>query len=255
MTGGTNQASATIVEVTPRFRHLSPTPKQGSLWQRANRRRWPERAIDSLVLAMEERDPYTAGHSRRVQRFALDLAGTLGLERRQCRQLSLAAKLHDIGKVGVPEAILNKPGDLSAEEFARVREHPVVAERILAPIIRNRAILSAIRGHHEQVDGQGYPDGLKGERIPLLARVIAIADCFDAITTARAYRPALTIAAALEVLIEGAGRLYDPRLVDAFVDRSRKREDDACTDSSGSFPPSEWGCSKRCFVSQGDDQG
>ena len=100
------------------------------------------------------------------------------------RELSLAAKLHDIGKVGVPEAILNKPAALTHAENLVVRQHPIIGERILRSIIRNRSILAAIRGHHERIDGNGYPDGLKGSKIPLLARVITVADCFDALTSA-----------------------------------------------------------------------
>ncbi len=143
-------------------------------------------AIDSLVRTLEARDAYTSGHSMRVRHYALKLAGALGLAGRTRKQLSLAAKLHDIGKVGLPETILNKPGVLSEAEFAVVREHPVAGERILSPIIRDPLVLAAIRSHHERFDGFGYPDGFAGERIPLLARMIAVVDCFDAMTSAHA---------------------------------------------------------------------
>jgi response regulator RpfG family c-di-GMP phosphodiesterase len=177
------------------------------------------RAIDSLVRTMEERDPYTAGHSRRVRQYALRLAHALGLEPVQCRRLSLAAKLHDIGKVGIAEAILNKKGALSPEEQLIVRGHPVIGERILTPILHNRATLAAIRGHHERLDGSGYPDGLKGEQIPLLARLIAVVDCFDALTSSRAYRDALPVTEAQDVLRAGAGRHFEPDFVHAFLER------------------------------------
>jgi putative two-component system response regulator len=173
--------------------------------------------IDSLVRAMEERDPYTAGHSDRVHRYCLLLAAELGLEEKVRRQLALAARLHDIGKVGVPEAILNKPAALDEAEMAAVRRHPVIGERILRPILRGRAVLAGIRGHHERLDGGGYPDGLRGEAIPLLGRLIAIPDCFDALTTSRAYRAALPRADALELLRAGAGRRYEPAFVAAFL--------------------------------------
>src|SRR5262249_51913372 len=124
-------------------------------------------AIDSLVRTMEERDAYTAGHSMRVRHFALALATAVGLDSARRKSLSIAAKLHDIGKVGVPEAILNKPAALSPEEERVVRDHPVIGERILAPVIRNREVLSAVRGHHERHDGKGYPDGLRGDQTPL----------------------------------------------------------------------------------------
>ena len=175
-------------------------------------------AIDSLVRAMEERDPYTAGHSRRVRAYSLRLAKALGLDDRQRRRLSLAAKLHDIGKVGVPEAILNKAASLTMAETLIVREHPVIGERILGRIVRNREVLAAIRGHHERVDGCGYPDGLKGTKIPLLARVIAVADCYDALTSARAYRAPLSPAQAVETLRAGAGTHFQAEFVRAFVE-------------------------------------
>ena len=174
-------------------------------------------AVASLVRAMEERDLYTAGHSRRVRAYALGLAEALHLDARQRRLLSLAAQLHDIGKVAVPDAILRKPAALADEEAAVVREHPVTGERILAPIVRSRAVLAAIRGHHERLDGTGYPDRLRGEHIPLLARVMAIPDCFDALTSQRAYRAALPPAQALGILQAGAGTHFDPELVRAFL--------------------------------------
>jgi response regulator RpfG family c-di-GMP phosphodiesterase len=174
-------------------------------------------AITSLVRTMEERDPCTAGHSRRVQRYSLALADALALDPRQRRWLSLAAQLHDIGKVAVPDGILNKPASLSPEELGIVRQHPAAGERILAPVIRNRWVLSAIRGHHERLDGKGYPDGLRGEQIPLLARIMAIPDCFDALTTSRAYRAALPLAQALDILKAGAGGHFQPEFVEVFA--------------------------------------
>jgi putative nucleotidyltransferase with HDIG domain len=174
-------------------------------------------AIDSLVRTLEARDVYTHGHSVRVRNLVLHLARTLGFDGRTRKQLSLAAKLHDIGKVGLPEGILNKPDRLTDAEFAIIREHPVLGERILTPIIRDRAVLDAIRSHHERVGGDGYPDGLRGEQIPLLARVLAVADCYDALTSERAYRKALSPAAALDVLVQEAGTHFDPQLVPPFV--------------------------------------
>jgi response regulator RpfG family c-di-GMP phosphodiesterase len=174
-------------------------------------------AIDSLVRTIEERDAYTAGHSLRVRQFALALASAIGLDDRRKKLLSIAAKLHDIGKAGVPEAILLKPSELSPAEKGVVRDHPVIGERILAPVIHNAEVLSAVRGHHERFDGNGYPDGLAGNDVPLLARLIGIPDCFDALTTSRAYRAALPVSQALNVIREGAGTQFDPDLVRAFV--------------------------------------
>jgi putative two-component system response regulator len=174
-------------------------------------------AIDSLVRTMEERDPYTAGHSLRVRRYALRLARVLKLDHRQRKLLSLAAKLHDIGKAGVPEAILNKPSALTAEEEHAVRQHPTIGERILTPIIRQSEVLAAIRSHHERIDGNGYPDGLAGDEIPLLGRLIAIPDCFDALTTSRAYREAMPLSQAIAIIAAGAGTHLDPEFVCAFL--------------------------------------
>ncbi len=174
--------------------------------------------INSLVRALEIRDPYTSGHSRRVRHYSLLLADALGFEGRQRQCVGLAAKLHDLGKIGVPEAILNKPARLTDDEFAVVREHPILSERILAPVIRNSDVLGAIRGHHERMNGSGYPDGLAGDKIPLHARLLAIADCFDALTSARSYRRSLPFPVALDLLRDQAGEQYDPNFVRVFID-------------------------------------
>ncbi len=117
----------------------------------------------------------------------------------------------------MPEAILHKPSALSLDEEGVVRAHPVIGERILAPVIRNAEVLSAVRGHHERFDGTGYPDGLAGGRVPLLARLIAIPDCFDALTTSRAYRAALPVSQALNIIRAQAGTQFEPELVRAFL--------------------------------------
>jgi HD-GYP domain-containing protein (c-di-GMP phosphodiesterase class II) len=180
-------------------------------------------AIKSLVRAIEERDAYTAGHSLRVWRYALQLADALGLDVQLRKQLSLAAKLHDVGKVGVPESILNKRGPLTPEENAQVRQHPVIGEHILTPIIRSRTVLAGIRHHHERIDGRGYPDGLRGDQIPLLARLIAVPDTFDALTSHRAYRAAMPLGKALEILWAGRGTQLDADFVDVFIEMVRRQ--------------------------------
>jgi HD-GYP domain-containing protein (c-di-GMP phosphodiesterase class II) len=157
----------------------------------------------------------------RVHDRSLELGRRLGLSPRRLKWLGLAAKLHDIGKVGLSEGILNKPTALSVEEYAHVREHPVIGERILAPIIRNPEVLAAIRHHHERFDGGGYPDGLRGHDIPYLARVIAVADCFDALTSQRAYRAPLSREAALTIMRKEAGKQFDPDMLPAFAEMIR----------------------------------
>jgi response regulator RpfG family c-di-GMP phosphodiesterase len=181
-------------------------------------------AITSLARTMEERDPYTAGHSRRVRDYSLALARAIGLDRKECRLLDLAAQLHDMGKIAVPDAILHKPSKLTPEEFDIVKQHPGTAERILAPVVRNRTVLAAIRGHHERMDGGGYPDGLRGNQIPLLARLIAIPDCFDALTTSRAYRAAMSLEEAVGILRAGAGTHFDPDFLRAFLPLVEREE-------------------------------
>jgi response regulator RpfG family c-di-GMP phosphodiesterase len=174
-------------------------------------------AIDSLVRTLEARHPSTCGHSLRVRNYVVGLAEALGWPERARRQAALAAKLHDIGKVGLPEAILNKPGVLTAGEWDVVRQHPVIGERILSPILRSPPLLAAIRGHHERWDGSGYPDGLCGQRIPPVARLITVADCFDALTSTRSYRDPLPRGEALELLRAGAGSQFDPTVIPPFL--------------------------------------
>jgi len=180
-------------------------------------------AIDSLVRTLEARDPYTSGHSLRVRDYAGRLAAALDFPERLAKKLRLAAKLHDIGKVGMPEGILNKTTPLTVREIVEMRDHPVIGERILSPIIRSRSVLRGIRNHHERWDGGGYPDGLSGDAIPLLARIIAVADCFDALTSVRAYRASLPFEPALEVLELEAGAHFDPALVPVFVELIRNQ--------------------------------
>jgi response regulator RpfG family c-di-GMP phosphodiesterase len=174
-------------------------------------------AIDSFVRLVEARDPFLKEHSVRVRRRAVQLAEALGWDLRLKGRLSLAAKLHDIGKFGVPEAILNKPGPLTAAELHQVQQHPAIGERILKRFIRNLEILAAVRGHHERFDGGGYPDGLRGTNIPLLARLITVVDSFDAMTSRRRYREALSVPDALEVIRRDAGTAFDPELAHAFL--------------------------------------
>jgi HD-GYP domain-containing protein (c-di-GMP phosphodiesterase class II) len=167
--------------------------------------------------ALQAHDPETVGHCWRVRRQALRLAVALGLGRGACRQLALAAVLHDVGKVEVPRTVLQKPGRLTAEESLRVQRHPAAGERLLAADVRDPVVLAAIRHHHERHDGAGYPDRLRGEHVPLLARVLALADCYDAMRSDRPYRPGLSRPAALAAVRQGAGTQFDPHLAAAFL--------------------------------------
>jgi HD-GYP domain-containing protein (c-di-GMP phosphodiesterase class II) len=171
-----------------------------------------------LANALEAKDEYTRGHSERVAALARRLAREAGLAAREADVIAQSGLLHDLGKIGVPEAILRKPGPLTEEEWSVMRRHPLTGAQIVAPLefFANGALM--IRHHHERADGSGYPDGLSGERIPLGARVVAIADVYDALTSDRPYRRGLTHATALERLAAEAGRTLDLRLTRLFID-------------------------------------
>jgi putative two-component system response regulator len=175
-------------------------------------------AITALAYALEAKDVYTSGHSQRVTEISVAIAKHLGLDKENIEKIRLAGLVHDIGKIGVREAVLNKPGSLSDEEFEHVRLHSVTGERILQPIVDDGEILKAVRHHHERYDGTGYPDGLKGEQIPQLARIIAVADTFDAMTSERPYRKALTKDVACAEVERCRGTQFDPEAADAFLE-------------------------------------
>ncbi len=170
--------------------------------------------IVALVAAVEAKDPYTRGHTQRVAELAVHLGEELRLSPEHLRTLGRAAMLHDIGKIGVPDAILNKPGKLTSEEFAAIQEHPVRGCQIISGIRSLRRELGGVRSHHERLDGSGYPDGLRGDAIPQEARIIAVADVYDALTSRRAYRDALPAAIALALIEADAG--LDARCVAAL---------------------------------------
>ncbi|HEY8530175.1 MAG TPA: HD-GYP domain-containing protein [Paenibacillaceae bacterium] len=173
--------------------------------------------VRALVLATESRDPYTAGHNFRVTLYALKIGEELGLSPTQMRALAQGTIVHDVGKIRIPDAILNKPGKLTPEERSIIEQHPVVGYEICRRLGFMKEELDIIRYHHERWDGTGYPDGLAGERIPLLARVVAVADVYDALTSHRAYRPAWTHEQTLELIRQGRGTHFDPQCVDAWL--------------------------------------
>ncbi|WP_418791657.1 HD domain-containing phosphohydrolase [Phosphitispora sp. TUW77] len=173
--------------------------------------------IYALAVAVEAKDPYTRGHSERVADYSVRLADALGVNISDFSIIRGAALLHDIGKIGISGTILRKPGLLTAIEFQQVKKHPGIGERICLSLKFARDMLPIIRHHHERFDGKGYPDGLKGEKIPLMARIVGVADAFDAMTSDRPYRPGMTIDDALSVLSQGAGTQWDPELVSIFI--------------------------------------
>ena len=161
-----------------------------------------EAVLFALARSIEGKDPYTEGHCERLSDYSTRLGSCVGLTEEQLTALRRAGTVHDIGKVAVPDAVLLKPGPLTPEEQAIMRQHPVVGERICAPLKSFRQVLPIIRHHHEKLDGTGYPDGLKGEAIPVTARVLQIVDVYDALTTKRPYKRALPVAEALAVMDE-----------------------------------------------------
>lgn len=185
-----------------------------------------ERAYDSTLegwaRALDLRDHETEGHSRRVTELTVRLAELLGLEGDDLIQIRRGALLHDVGKIGIRDYILLKPGGLSEEEFAIMRRHPQIGVKIIERVRGLRQTLPIIEAHHERWDGKGYPHGLAGEQIPLEARILAIADSFEAMTADRAYRPAMATEEALAILQRGRGTAWDPDLVDRFVELIRR---------------------------------
>ena len=168
--------------------------------------------VKSLAAAIETKDIYTRGHSERVTQYSLIIARKLGMDSSEIEKLRLAALLHDIGKIGIDESILRKPAKLSPSEFEEIKKHPIYAANILETIPQLHEIIPVIKHHHERFDGNGYPDGLKGEKIPYSARIIAIADTFDAMSSDRPYRKALPVQVCLQEILNCSGTQFDPNI-------------------------------------------
>jgi len=176
-------------------------------------------ALQALAAALEARDAYLHGHSARVAEYAKQIARQIGMEKREIHVLDVGAKLHDIGKIGVREAVLHKPDRLTPEEYEHIMEHPVTGERILAPVLKHQPLaLAIVRSHHERLDGSGLPDHKRGDEIPVAVRVVSVADAFDAMTSARPYRSGLPVERALNELRTGRGVQFDTDVVNAFLD-------------------------------------
>lgn len=170
--------------------------------------------LNTMANVIEARDPYTRGHSERVCRYALAVGKAVGLNETSLQNMEAAAKLHDIGKLAVPDTILGKPGPLAASEFAAVQKHAQIGARMLAQSALAPVAIQAIRYHHERLNGSGYPESLAGPEIPLIARIIGVADCFDALTSPRVYRKPLTLDAALDILeTQARENILDPLCV------------------------------------------
>jgi HD-GYP domain-containing protein (c-di-GMP phosphodiesterase class II) len=174
--------------------------------------------LQALVHALEEKDPYLRGHSVRVANYAFRIGRELGLAPSTLDLISLGAELHDLGKIGVSESVLHKPGKLSDAEYRHIMEHPVTGARILGPLMRDvPAALAIVRSHHERLDGKGFPDGLKGDEISVEVRIVTVADSFDAMTSLRPYRSALSVEHAVQELQDCKGVQFDAAAVEAFL--------------------------------------
>lgn len=180
--------------------------------------------IHALNKSLEAKDPYTSGHASRVEQFAIELAEAYNLPYNKVQDIKTAAVLHDIGKIGINDGILNKATKLTQEEYEHIMKHPVIGAEIISKVDFLKNITGIIKHHHEKYDGTGYPDGLKGEDIPIEACILTIADSYDAMTTNRPYRAALTKEQALEEIQRYAGTQFHPALAKAFVDMMNHHE-------------------------------
>jgi diguanylate cyclase (GGDEF)-like protein len=198
-------------------------------------------AVYALVSAVEAKDPYICGHSRKVNTYAVALAEAIRLSPDEVTNVSTAALLHDIGKIGIPDKVLNKKGKLNEEDWKAIKAHPKLGATIIRNIPHLVPCVNSILYHHERWDGDGYPEGLKGEEIPIEARILAIADTFESMTSARPYRPALPIEDVIKELRKGAGLQFDPRLVETFIgiveaglpDKVKITQQDSSSDQTG----------------------
>jgi HD-GYP domain-containing protein (c-di-GMP phosphodiesterase class II) len=173
--------------------------------------------VRSFMATIEAKDPYTAGHSERVARIGAILGRKLNLNRSEINDLYLAGLIHDIGKIGVQDHVLQKPGALTEAEFGHVQEHVLIGDRIISSIRQFQRLRAGVRNHHERFDGGGYPDHLQGNAIPRLARILTIADCCDAMMSPRRYRPPMTPPQIDEIFLAESGKQFDPEIVDCFM--------------------------------------
>ena len=172
--------------------------------------------LEALVNALEAKDPYLRGHSARVADLSANIAAEMGLAEEVVDRVRMAGRLHDLGKIGTREAVVNKEGPLTADEFEHVKQHVIIGAQILAPLVHLGDVVAMVRSHHERWDGTGYPDSLRGEEVPLGGRIIAAAEVFDALTTSRPYQEKMTPEQAVERMTDLSGTVLDPRVLEAL---------------------------------------
>ena len=220
---GVSLANMTMASVVSAFyiyalRELSKTVKQAQnrelmFYKEAREREYTMlvQTAEALANAIDTKDAYTRGHSGRVAKYSRQIAKAAGFQDTECKQISFAALLHDVGKIGVRDEIINKAGKLTDEEFEEIKQHPVYGDQILSSIKQSPYLSVGARWHHERYDGKGYPDGLAGEDIPDYARIIAVADAYDAMTSRRSYRDPLPRETVRSELVNGIGKQFDPK--------------------------------------------
>lgn len=205
------------------MRELDQRAKEAMERERAKAARLTIATLEALVNAMEARDPYLRGHSARVADLAATIASHLGLAEDVVEATRLAGRLHDIGKIGTRESVLNKQVPLSPEENEHIKQHVLIGSQLLAPIDELRPVLGGVRNHHERWDGSGYPDGLKGEEIPLLGRIIGAAEIYDALSTSRPYQDKMSPYEAVQRMGELVGTALDPRVYASLAEVIHRR--------------------------------
>jgi len=173
--------------------------------------------LEALVNALEAKDPYLRGHSARVADLSANIATEMGLSEEEVDHVRMAGRLHDLGKIGTRDAVVNKEGPLTPDEFEHVKQHVIIGAQILAPLVHLGHIVAMVKSHHERWDGTGYPDGLRGEEVPLGGRVIGAAEVYDALTTVRPYQEKMTPEQAVERMADLSGTVLDPKVYDALV--------------------------------------
>ncbi len=180
--------------------------------------------LEVLVNALEAKDPYLRGHSARVADLSANIATEMRLAEEDVERIRVAGRLHDLGKIGTRDAVVNKEGPLTADEFEHVKQHVIIGAQILAPLVHLGDIVAMVKSHHERFDGTGYPDGLRGEEVPLGGRIIAVAEVYDALTTARPYQEKMTPEGAVERMADLSGTVLDPKVYDALVRLVARRQ-------------------------------
>ncbi|MFH1222844.1 MAG: HD-GYP domain-containing protein [Pseudomonadota bacterium] len=182
--------------------------------------------VNIVMKALNEKDQYTQGHSIRVTEYSLRIGEEMGLDKEQLKELELASVLHDIGKLGIPDKILKKPGRLTKQEYEIMQQHSVKGEKMLEGIADLEHYKQYVRAHHERYDGFGYPDGLKGMSIPLVSRILFVADSYDAMTSDRPYRKGTDSNVALDEIIRCSGTQFDPQIVEIFIRMMREKQEE-----------------------------